>query len=95
MAVHLFPNIVNTLIVLSTLQVGSVILAEASLSFLGAGVPAPAPAWGQMVAGGKAYLTSAWWLAFFPGIAIVLLVLAFNLLGDWLRDVLDPKLRQV
>jgi len=95
MAVHLFPNIINTLIVLSTLQVGSVILAEASLSFLGAGVPAPAPAWGQMVSNGKAYLTTAWWLAFFPGMAIVLVVLAFNMLGDWLRDVLDPKMRQV
>lgn len=91
---HLLPNVLPTLFVLVSLQIGGVILTETSLSFLGAGVPPPTPSWGNMVAEGRNYLTSAWWLTFFPGIAIVLVVLSFNLLGDWLRDVLDPKLRQ-
>ena len=90
--VHLFPNVVNTLVVLVTVELGRIIITEASLSFLGAGIPPPAPAWGQMVAGGRDYITSAWWVAAFPGIAIMLVVLSFNLLGDWLRDSLDPKL---
>ncbi len=92
--VHLLPNTVNSLIVLLSLQVGYVIIVEASLSFLGAGIPPPAPAWGSMVAEGRDVVTSAWWVSFFPGLAILLVVLAFNLVGDWLRDVLDPKLRQ-
>lgn len=92
---HLLPNVANTLTVLITLQIGWVIILEASLSFLGAGIPPPAPAWGSMVADGRGYLTSAWWISLFPGIAILLTVLCFNLLGDWLRDTLDPKLRQV
>jgi len=92
--VHLLPNTLNTLIVLLTLQVGYVIIVEASLSFLGAGIPPPAPAWGSMVAEGRDVITTAWWVSFFPGLAILLVVLAFNLFGDWLRDVLDPKLRQ-
>ena len=79
---------------LLTLQVGYVIIVEASLSFLGAGIPPPAPAWGSMVAEGRDVITTAWWVSFFPGLAILLVVLAFNLFGDWLRDVLDPKLRQ-
>ena len=66
-----------------------------SLSFLGAGIPPPTPAWGSMIAEGREYVTSAWWASFFPGLAILLVVLAFNLLGDWLRDTLDPKLRQL
>ena len=95
MLVHIFPNVVNTFIVMATLDVGWVILVEASLSFLGAGIPPPTPAWGGMVAAGRQYLESAWWVSFVPGVAIMLVVLSFNLLGDWLRDALDPKLRQV
>jgi peptide/nickel transport system permease protein len=92
---HVLPNIVNTLIVLATLQVAVVIIMEATLSFLGLGLPRPFPAWGLMVADGRTLIVSAWWIAFFPGLAIMLTVLALNLLGDWLRDRLDPKLRQV
>jgi peptide/nickel transport system permease protein len=92
---HVFPNIFNTLIVLLTLQVGWAILTEASLSFLGAGVPPPMPAWGSMVAEGRNHVTSAWWISTIPGMAIMITVLGFNLLGDWLRDRLDPKLRQI
>jgi peptide/nickel transport system permease protein len=92
---HLFPNTLNTLVVLVTLQIGYVIIVEASLSFLGAGIPPPTPAWGSMIAEGREFVTSAWWASFFPGLAILLVVLAFNLLGDWLRDTLDPKLRQL
>ena len=92
---HLLPNTLNTLLVLITLQVGYVIIVEASLSFLGAGIPPPTPAWGSMIAEGRDFVTSAWWASFFPGLAILLVVLAFNLLGDWLRDTLDPKLRQL
>jgi peptide/nickel transport system permease protein len=92
---HLFPNTLNTLIVLLTLQIGYVILVEASLSFLGAGIPPPTPAWGSMVSEGRDYITRAWWVSFFPGGAIMAIVLSLNLLGDWVRDTLDPKLRQV
>ncbi len=92
---HVFPNIVNTLIVLGTLQVGTVILLEATLSFLGAGIPRPNPAWGVMVADGRDHIASAWWIAVMPGIAIMMTVLSMNMMGDWLRDKLDPKLRQV
>jgi peptide/nickel transport system permease protein len=92
---HLFPNTLNTLVVLVTLQIGYVIIVEASLSFLGAGIPPPTPAWGSMIAEGREFVTTAWWASFFPGMAILLVVLAFNLLGDWLRDTLDPKLRQL
>jgi len=92
---HLLPNTLNTLLVLVTLQVGYVIIVEASLSFLGAGIPPPTPAWGSMIAEGREFVTSAWWVSFFPGVAILLVVLAFNLLGDWLRDTLDPRLRQL
>jgi len=92
---HLLPNTLNTLVVLITLQVGYVIIVEASLSFLGAGIPPPTPAWGSMIAEGRDVVTSAWWVSSLPGLAILLVVLAFNLLGDWLRDTLDPKLRQL
>src|SRR5580765_6231208 len=92
---HLAPNTLNTLVVLVTLQIGYVIIVEASLSFLGAGIPPPTPAWGSMISEGREYVTSAWWASFFPGLAILLVVLAFNLIGDWLRDTLDPKLRQL
>jgi len=92
---HLVPNTLNTLVVLVTLQVGYVIIVEASLSFLGAGIPPPTPAWGSMIAEGRDVITIAWWVSFFPGLVILLVVLAFNLLGDWLRDTLDPRLRQL
>ena len=92
---HLFPNTVNTLLVLLTLQVGWVIIVEASLSFLGAGIPPPTPAWGSMVSDGREYVDTAWWVSALPGLTIMLTVVAFNLFGDWLRDTLDPKLRQV
>ena len=92
---HILPNITNTLIVLATLQLGLVILLEASLSFLGVGLSPPTPAWGLMVADGRELIITAWWVAMFPGVAIMLTVLSFNLLGDWLRDRLDPMLRQV
>lgn len=92
---HIFPNVFNSLVVLATLQVGFVIIIESTLSFLGAGIPRPNPAWGLMVADGRALIVSHWWVAFFPGLAIMLVVLSMNLLGDWLRDRLDPKQRQV
>src|SRR3989442_79944 len=93
-AFHLFPNTANTLVVLVSLQVGYVIVVEAALSFLGAGIPPPTPAWGSMIAEGRDYITGGWWVSLFPGLAILLVVLAFNLMGDWLRDVLDPGLGQ-
>jgi peptide/nickel transport system permease protein len=92
---HIFPNVINTIIVLATLQVGFVILLEASLSFLGVGIQRPSPAWGLMVADGREVIVSFWWVSLFPGLAIMLTVLSFNLLGDWLRDRLDPKLKQI
>ena len=92
---HILPNVFNTIIVLATLQVGNVILLEASLSFLGAGIPPPNPAWGVMVAEGRDFIVTSWWLSVIPGLAIMFTVLSMNLLGDWLRDYLDPKLRQL
>jgi peptide/nickel transport system permease protein len=87
---HLIPNVGSTLVVLATLQVGAAILSEGSLSFLGIGVPPPAPSWGGMLADGSNYLTTAWWLAVFPGLALSITVLASNLMGDWLRTRSDP-----
>ena len=95
MARHIFPNVFNTVIVLATLEVGHVIILEATLSFLGAGIPRPQPAWGLMAADGREVITSSWWIFLFPCLAIVLTVLSMNMLGDWLRDRLDPKLRNV
>lgn len=92
---HVLPAVGNTLVVATTLQVGSIILAESILSFLGAGVPPPTPSWGADISAGREYLGSAWWVAFFPGIAIFLTVLSFNFIGDWLRDRWDPRLRQI
>jgi peptide/nickel transport system permease protein len=92
---HLLPNLVGTILVLATLQIGWAIVVEASLSFIGAGIPSPQPSWGGMVASGREYIGMAWWLTFFPGMAIAITVLAFNFLGDWLRDHLDPKLREL
>lgn len=92
---HILPNVLNPLVVLATLQVGWVIIVEASLSFLGAGIPPPTPSWGAMIADGRSHVTTAWWLSFFPGLALVLVVLSINLLGDWLRDYLDPRTRNL
>jgi peptide/nickel transport system permease protein len=91
---HILPNIGGSLIVLATLQVGTVIIMEASLSFLGVGVPPPSPAWGSMIADGRSYVVSAWWLCIFPGIAVLLTVLSVNILGDELTDALNPTLRE-
>ena len=92
---HVFPNVVNTLMVMTSLLVGQVILLEASLSYLGLGLAPGEPAWGIMVAEGRQVIVASWWIAVFPGIAITIVVMAFNYFGDWLRDVLDPKLRRV
>jgi peptide/nickel transport system permease protein len=92
---HIFPNTVNTLMVITSLQVGQVILLEASLSFLGLGLPVGEPAWGIMVSEGKAVILDVWWLSLLPGLAITAVVLAFNFFGDWMRDALDPKLRRM
>jgi peptide/nickel transport system permease protein len=92
---HILANVVNTVVVLATLQVGIVITLEASLSFLGIGIPRPTPTWGLLVADGRQLLASAWWISFFPGLAILLTVLSVNLFGDWLRDRVDPKLREM
>jgi peptide/nickel transport system permease protein len=92
---YIFPNVVNSLVVLATLNVGYVILLESALSFLGVGLPRPLPAWGLMIADGRELIVQAWWVSMFPGLAIMLTVLSLNLLGDWLRDHLDPKLRHV
>ncbi|HEX8695316.1 MAG TPA: oligopeptide ABC transporter permease [Longimicrobium sp.] len=90
---HIIPNTMAPVIVSATLGIGQTILTEASLSFLGLGVQPPTPSWGNMVSDGRDALINAWWIATFPGIAIVLTVVAFNLLGDGLRDALDPRLR--
>ncbi|MFC1945459.1 ABC transporter permease [Chloroflexota bacterium] len=95
MAKHIFPNVLNTLMVMLTLQVGWVILVESTLSFLGAGIPPPTATWGAMVARGREYLGTAWWLTTIPGFTILIVVLGFNLFGDWLREALDPKMRQI
>lgn len=92
---HILPNVLPTLLVLATLQIGWVILMEATLSFLGVGIPPPTPAWGLMVSEGRQVIASAWWVSLWPGLAILLAVLSGNLIGDWVRDRLDPKLRQV
>ncbi len=91
---HIFPGLVSTLMVMMSLRVGTLILTESTLSFLGVGVPPPTPAWGVMVADGRQYVETAWWESLFPGLAIMMVVLAFNFFGDWLRDFLDPRLRQ-
>jgi peptide/nickel transport system permease protein len=93
--VHILPGVINTVIVIATLRVGQLILTEAILSFLGAGIPPPRPAWGAMIADGRDYLSDAWWIASFPGIAIFLVVMSLNFLGDWFRDRFDPRLRQL
>ena len=89
---HLLPNVLPPITVVATFSVARTIIAEASLSFLGLGIPAPGPSWGAMLDEGRNYITTGWWLALFPGLAILLLVLGINLVGDWLRDVLDPRM---
>jgi len=95
MLTHIFPNVVNPLLILATLSVGLVILIESALSYLGAGIPPPTPSWGSMVSDGRGLIDTAWWISFFPGLAIGMVVLSGNFLGDWLRDRLDPRLRQI
>ena len=90
---HLIPNTLAPVIVYASLAIGTTILIEASLSFLGLGVPPPTPTWGSIVNDGRPYLRSAWWITLFPGLMIVLAVMSFNLLGDGLRDALDPRMR--
>lgn len=92
---HLLPNVMNTLLVLATLQVGQVIIFEASLSFLGLGIQNPDVSWGLMLADARSYITVAWWAITMPGLAIMLTCLAANLFGDWMRDTFDPKRRQL
>lgn len=92
---HLLPNVMHVVIVITTLRTGSMIIAEAGLSFLGVGVPASVPTWGLMIAQGQKFLTSTWWMSIMPGVAIFLIVLSFNFLGDWLRDRFDPRLNQL
>ncbi|MFV0281181.1 MAG: ABC transporter permease [Rhodoblastus sp.] len=92
---HLLPNILNTLLVLASLQIGQVIIFEASLSFLGLGIQSPEVSWGLMLADARNYIGNAWWAITLPGVAIMLTCLSANLIGDWLRDTLDPKRRQV
>ncbi len=92
---HLLPNILNTLLVLATLQIGQVILFEASLSFLGLGVQQPDVSWGLMLSDARQYITNAWWTITMPGLAIMVTCLSSNIVGDWLRDLLDPHLRQL
>ncbi|WFE76620.1 ABC transporter permease [Roseinatronobacter sp. S2] len=91
---HLLPNLLPTCIVLITLQFGAALVIEAAITFIGLGIQPPASAWGLLVADGRAYLTSAWWIPTFAGMAIALTALGANLLGDWLRDYFDPKLKK-
>jgi peptide/nickel transport system permease protein len=90
---HVLPNALTPIIVVATLELAFMIIYESALSFLGLGVQPPTPTWGWMLSDGRNYVATAWWLATFPGLAIMLTVLAVNLLGDWLRDTLDPRLK--
>jgi peptide/nickel transport system permease protein len=92
---HILPNVISAAVVVGTLELARVIIMESALSFLGLGVQPPEPSWGRMLADGRSYMASAWWLATFPGLAIVILVLGVNMLGDWLRDHFDPRLSGV
>jgi peptide/nickel transport system permease protein len=92
---HVLPNVLPTLLVAVTLETGNIILTEASLSFLGAGVPPPTPSWGAMINEGQALIRTGWWIALFPGLMIAATVLSLNSVGDWLRDHFDPSTREV
>ena len=92
---HVLPGTVSTILVVASLRVGQLILTEATLSYMGAGIPAPIPAWGKSVKDGKDFIEEAWWISFWPGFCIFLVVMSLNFFGDWLRDRLDPRLRQL
>jgi peptide/nickel transport system permease protein len=92
---HILPNCISPLIISMTQEIGLVILTGSGLSFLGFGAQPPLPEWGRMITEGRIYIFDAWWMTFFPGLALLMVVLAFNLLGDTLRDLLDPRLRRV
>ena len=92
---HLFPNVVNTVVIIMTLEVAIVILAEAALSFLTVGAPPGTPSWGVMISEGRDFMNRAWWPIWLPGLALLTISLTGNLMGDWLRDALDPRLRHV
>ena len=92
---HIMPGVTYTVLVIASLNIGQLILTEATLSFLGVGIPKPNPAWGSMVADGRDYIGTSYWMALFPGLAIFFVSFAFNFLGDWIRDRLDPMLRQL
>lgn len=92
---HIFPGTVSTMLVIASLNIGGLILAEAALSFLSVGIPDPIPTWGKSVSEGRAFLETAFWISFWPGFAIFLVVMSLNFFGDWLRDRLDPRLRQI
>jgi peptide/nickel transport system permease protein len=92
---HILPGTLSTILVIATLRVGQLILTESTLSFLGAGIPDPIPAWGKSVNDGRQFIEEAWWISFFPGLAIFLVVMSLNFFGDWFRDRLDPRLRQL
>jgi peptide/nickel transport system permease protein len=92
---HVFPNVLSPILVLGTVRVANIIIWESGLSFLGMGVPPPMPTWGRMLAEGRVYIMDSWWLVTLPGLAIMLTILSINLLGDGLRDALDPRLRKI
>lgn len=92
---HILPGVINLVVVSATLSMGSIILTEATLSFLGAGIPPPNPSWGAMISEGRRYLNDAWWVSSIPGFCIFLVVMSGNFFGDWLRDHFDPRLRQL
>src|SRR5262249_37391492 len=91
---HMLPQLVSTLVILASLEIGGVIAFEVTVRFLGFGVTTPTATWGAMLSDGRKYIIDAWWLAVVPGVAITLVILSANLFGDWLRDTLDPRLRQ-
>jgi peptide/nickel transport system permease protein len=91
---HILPNLIQGALVIGTFAMATAILSEASLSFLGLGVPPDIPTWGSMLADGRSHISTSWWLALFPGLAIFITVLGINLLGDGLRDILDPRLKR-
>ncbi len=92
---HILPGVVNIVIVTATLGTGNIILTEAALSYLGAGIPPPEPSWGRMISEERQYIDAAWWTSLFPGLVIAMVVMSGNFLGDWFRDRFDPTLRQL